>query len=99
MDLKIILAIAFAVSSLFFIGSWFIVRRLDNRLLNLESQVKDFDAVMEIIGRYASFYGELVEIIKVMQRFELPTDVKEKLQEYIAVTEKFGNLLDEVNKK
>lgn len=75
-----------------------ILNRLARRLEAIEDQAREYDVLLEVFGRYAQFYDTMVDTVKVISRFELPTDVTQQLKDYVEVTEKFKNLLNEVNK-
>jgi hypothetical protein len=75
-----------------------ILNRLAARLEAIEDQAREYDVLLEVFGRYAQFYDTMVDTVKVISRFELPTDVTQQLKDYVEVTEKFKNLLNEVNK-
>lgn len=81
------------------VANLLILNRLAKRLEAIEEQAREYDALLEIFGRYAQFYGSMVETTKVISRFELPTDVVQQLNDFAEVTEKFNNLLKEVNTK
>lgn len=73
-----------------------ILNRLAKRLEAIEEQTREYDALLEVFGRYAQFYNDMVDTVTTLARFELPTDVTQQLKDYVDVTEKFKNLLNEV---
>lgn len=76
-----------------------ILNRLARKLEAIEEQTREYEALLEVFGRYSEFYSGIVDTVKVLSRFELPTEVVQQLNDYVEVTEKFKNLLNEVNTK
>ena len=75
-----------------------VLNRVSKRLEVIEEQEREIAAVLDVVQRYADEYNSIMETIVILKRFELPSKAIEDLNLFIETTDKFVNLMKEIDK-
>lgn len=75
-----------------------VLNRVSKRLEVIEEQEREIAAVLDVVQRYADEYNSIMETIVILKRFELPSKAVEDLNLFIETTDKFVNLMKEIDK-
>ena len=75
-----------------------VLNRVSKRLEVIEEQEREIAAVLDVVQLYADEYNSIMETIVILKRFELPSKAVEDLNLFIETTDKFVNLMKEIDK-